>query len=164
MGKIINGTKFIRLVNNNEFKNKSLSDNVYFTLRDIFLNSESIDKAMDANGFNKKLTGGICFEDRCNDFQYTNVLYESIYVEKLLRWLNNFNIHYFEFEEEYIDNEDNEVRVDIDLAEYIKFDDWWLQFEQLKALLEQQMKKCIQMEEEDAERDYNRLCELDNEE
>jgi hypothetical protein len=30
--------KYIELVNNNEFKNKSLEDNVYFTLRDIFWN------------------------------------------------------------------------------------------------------------------------------
>jgi hypothetical protein len=159
MGKIINGIKYIKLMNNNELKKKSLNDNVYFTLRDIFLNSESIDTAMEANGFNKKLTGGICFEDRCNDFQYTNVLYESNYVEKLLRWLNNFIIHYFEFEQQQIEDD-----VDIDLAEYMKFDDWWQQFEHLKSLLEQHLKKYIQLEEEDAERDCNRLCELDNEE
>lgn len=159
MGIIINGTKYIELVNNNEYKNKSLSDNVYFTLRDIFLNSESIDTAMEANGFNKRLTGGICFEDRHNDFQYTNVLYESVFIVKLLRWLNNFNIHYFEFEQQQIEDDK-----DINLTEYMKFDDWWQQFEQLKSLLKQQLEKCIQWEEEDVERDCSRQCELDNEE
>ena len=40
-GRIINGNKYICLHNNNEFKNISLEDNVYFTMRDIFLNGDS---------------------------------------------------------------------------------------------------------------------------
>ena len=39
-GKIIDGVKYILLYNENYPKNKSLEDNVYFTLRDIFCNAD----------------------------------------------------------------------------------------------------------------------------
>lgn len=134
-----------------------MDDNVYFTLRDVYLNSKSLYTALDANQFNKRLTGGISFEYFCDTIQYTNKLYERVFIEELLRWLNNFNIHYFEFEQQQIEDDK-----DINLTEYIKFDDWWQQFGQLKSLLQQQLEKCIQWEE-DVERDCNRQCELEEE-
>jgi hypothetical protein len=36
-GRLIEGIRYIGLMNDNSFKSKSLEDNVYFTLRDIFL-------------------------------------------------------------------------------------------------------------------------------
>ena len=83
----------------NDFKKKSLEDNVYFTLRDIFWNCNSADTCDQSNSYNNRLTGGICFEERTDKFKYTNVLYEKDYVERLQRWLNNFNQYYFEFSE-----------------------------------------------------------------
>ena len=45
-GRIINGIKYIYLINDNEFKKKSLYDNIYFTLRDIFANADLADTFM----------------------------------------------------------------------------------------------------------------------
>ena len=98
-GRIIDGVKYIHLMNDNDFKKKSLYDNVYFTLRDIFCNAESADTIMTANDFNGRLTNNICFEDRTEKFQYSNELHQKYFVERLQRWLKKFNIHYFEFED-----------------------------------------------------------------
>jgi hypothetical protein len=62
-------------MNDNQFKKKSLYDNVYFTLRDIFANADSADIIMEANGFNRRLTDGICFEVRTERFKYSNELH-----------------------------------------------------------------------------------------
>ena len=95
-GRIINGFKYIRLMNSNNFKFNTLNDNVYFTLRDIFANADSADTVMEANDFNSRLTGDVLFEDRTIDFVYTNVLEQKYFVEKLLLWLKYFNIHFFQ--------------------------------------------------------------------
>lgn len=134
-GRIINGFKYIRLMNSNNFKFNTLNDNVYFTLRDIFANADSADTVMEANDFNSRLTGGVSFEDRTRDFVYTNVLEQKYFVEKLLLWLKYFNIHFFEF----IDPEPDE---EIDINEYLPWDIWWTQFEKLKYQIEEQYKKC----------------------
>ena len=154
-GRLINGVKYIHLMNDNEFKKKSLKDNVYFTLRDIFANADSADTIMEANYFNGRLTGGICFEDRTERFQYSNELHQKYYVERLQRWLKHFDIHYFEFEEPEEDEE-------IDMKEYMKWDDWWVQFEELRKLIDEQYEKCCRWEEEDVGRDMDRLAELED--
>ena len=41
--RLISGIKYLELHNSRELKKISLEDNVYFTLRDIFLNYEYID-------------------------------------------------------------------------------------------------------------------------
>jgi len=152
-GRIIDGVKYICLMNCNDFKKKSLYDNVYFTLRDIFANADSADTIIEANYFNGRLTNNICFEDRTEKFRYTNVLYEQDYVERLQRWLKYFGIYYFEFEELEEDEE-------IDMNKYIKWDDWWVQFEELRDLIDLQYEKCCRWEEEDVGRDMDRLEEL----
>lgn len=152
-GRIINGIKYIYLMNNNDFKKKSLYDNIYFTLRDIFANAESIDTAMEANSFNGRLTNNICFEDRTERFKYSNELHQKYFVEKLKSWLKHFDIHYFEFEEPEEDEK-------IDMKEYMKWDDWWVQFEELRKLIDEQYEKCCIWEEEDVGRDCDRLAEL----
>ena len=135
-GRIIDGVKYIHLFNNNDFKKKSLYDNVYFTLRDIFANADSLDTCLEANSFNLRLTDGICFEDRTNKFQYKELLHEKSFVYQLQRWLEYFGIDYFEF----IDPEEDE---EIDMKEYMKFDDWWIQFEELRKLINEQYDKYI---------------------
>ena len=133
-GRLINGIKFMYINDDNDFKKKSLEDNVYFTLRDIFWNCNSTDTCDQSNSYNYRLTGGICFEERTDKFKYTNVLYEKDYVERLQRWLNNFNQYYFEF----IELEKGE---EIDGEAYMKFDEWWVQFINLRQLIDEQYKK-----------------------
>lgn len=130
-GLLIQGIKYIHLCNDNNFKKKSLYDNVYFTLRDIFVNADSHDTCMEANLYNIQLTGGITFEDRTEGFQYQNMLHQKDYVQRLQSWLEYFNIYYFEFVEPKEDEQ-------IDMKEYIKFDDWWVQFEELRKLIDEQ--------------------------
>jgi hypothetical protein len=126
MGLLLNGVKYILLMNNNDFKNKSLNDNVYFTLRDIFLNANCADTCSEVNNFNYSLVGDVSFHERTEQFQYSNILDDKNYIYKLLNWLGRFNVYWFEFEEgEEFMTED-----------YIKFDDWWIQFEELKGLLQ----------------------------
>ena len=54
-GLLIDGIKYMCIMDNNDLKKKSLGDNVYFTLRDIFWNSMSADTVFHANNFNEKL-------------------------------------------------------------------------------------------------------------
>lgn len=136
LGRIINGVKYIHLVDDNDFKKKSLYDNVYFTLRDIFANANSVDTVMETNSFNLHLTDGVCFEDRTETFKYSNTLQETDYVKRLQYWLKYFNIYYFEF----IEPEEDE---NINMDTYMKFDDWWVQFEELRRLIDEQYEKCV---------------------
>lgn len=136
-GRIIDGVYYICLVNDNDFKKKSLEDNVYFTLRDIFANAESLDTAIEANSFNTCLTNGISFEDRTNSFEYTNMLYEMCSVSELNTWLKWFKKDgWFEFQELEEDEQ-------IDMREYMKFDDWWVQFEELRNSIDTQYVQCF---------------------
>lgn len=125
----INDIKYICLYNNNELKKISIEDNVYFTLRDIFLNADTCDISLECNYFNSKLTNGICFEDRDNTFKYTNILNNKHYLTQLINFLNNIDKHWFDFDKKDCEN------FIIDKGEYIKFNDWWIQFEELKKTL-----------------------------
>ena len=130
-GRIIDKIKYICLYNDNELKKKSLEDNVYFTLRDIFNNANCVDTVFAANDYNHTLTNGICFEDRTLTFQYTKILYDKKYLLSLIKFLNYLNISYFTF----IENKPK-----LQTNEYIKFDEWWIQFKELKKLLNKQYK------------------------
>lgn len=140
-GRIINGEKYMHLFNDNNFKLESLNSNVYFTLRDIFANADSADTVMEANSFNSKLTGGISFEDRTEDFTYTNVLSDVKFLSMLLTWLNYFTIGYFEFIEP--DPEEQ-----INMSEYMRWEDWWAQFEQLKQMIKARHEQCLMSQAE----------------
>ena len=153
-GRLINGIKHMYNNDDNDFKKKSLEDNVYFTLRDIFWNCDSADTIMEANYFNGRLTNNICFEDRTERFQYSNELHQKDYVGRLQRWLKYITIYYFEFEEPEEDEK-------IDMKEYMKFEDWWIQFINLRQLIDEQYEKCCRWEEEDNGRDMDRLAELE---
>jgi len=67
-GRLINGIKYMYINDDNDFKKKSLEDNIYFTLRDIFWNCDSPDTCFEANYFNGRLTNNICFEERTERF------------------------------------------------------------------------------------------------
>jgi hypothetical protein len=146
-GRLINGERYIYLMNDNSFKSRSLEDNVYFTLRDIFLNG-CPDDCMMANYFNGILTNNISFGERDSNFKYANVLHDCNcdFTEKLytrLRMLcgykypksksaNSSKNSMFDFEED-----DDEI----DMSEYIKYDDWWDQLQELMKQLEEQITK-----------------------
>lgn len=120
----------------NELKGKSLEDNIYFTLRDIFWNGDS-EQCMTANHFNSILTNNISFEERDKNFKYANVLhdYNSNYTKQLYNFLQIFKkISMFDF----LELEEGE---DIDMDYYMKYDDWWHQFEQLLGDLANHMLK-----------------------
>ena len=137
MGKLINGIKYMCIHDVDEYKKKSLNDNFYFTLRDIFWNTNSFDDMMITNNFNRMLTDGIPFETRNNTFQYTNILYEKTELKKILQFINRIKqTGWFEFIE--LKDKDEEESID---EEYILFDDWWKQFEELRNLLKEQYEK-----------------------
>ena len=123
--------RFICVNDNNDFKKLSLEDNVYFTLRDIFFNTDIIDYAIKANEFNSMLTRNIYFEDRTSDFKYTNLLNDKTFLYNLKTFLKKVNLRYFELlEEEDVKLYGEEENYDI------PFNDWVIQFEDLKKQLE----------------------------
>jgi len=134
-GKIIDGVKYIHLLNDNELKKKSLQDYVYFTLRDIFENAYSYDTILEANWFCEKITGELYFEDRKYTYKYTNALNKPHYVKKLIDWLNKIDITYFEF---ILLGEDDKIN----MKEYIKWHEWWFEFEELRFLLKEHYEMC----------------------
>ena len=141
MGKIINGIKYMCIHDVDEYKKKSLNDQFYFTLRDIFWNTDSFDVMMIINNFNHMLTDGISFDSRTNTFQYTNILYQKTELKKILRFLNRIKqTGWFEFIESKDKDEYEDKEESID-EEYILFDDWWKQFEELRNLLKEQYEK-----------------------
>ena len=73
-GRLINGIKYMYVHNDIDFKKKSLNDNLYFTLRDVFWNTSSPDVCSLANCYNSMLSDNISFKERTNAFQYTNLL------------------------------------------------------------------------------------------
>ena len=123
--KNIDNIKYICLYDDNEFKKKSLEDNVYFTLRDIFLNADAADIVFEVNKYNYVLSNGISYEDRTDTFEYTNVLSNKKYLLELITYLGHFNENWFKFSD-ITSCQDNK---------YMIFDDWWIQFEELKGLL-----------------------------
>lgn len=52
-------------------------------MRDIFVNAKSYNDVMNANLYNNELSGGVCFEDRTDSFEYANLLDQKDFVERL---------------------------------------------------------------------------------
>ena len=132
MSKLIFGkTAYICLCNDNNFKKKSFEDEVYFTLRDIFINAQSVHDIETANLYNIQLSDGVCFEDRTPSFQYTNALNNLDFLEDIIKWLKSLKkTSSFELINLELNSSD-----EIDTM-YINFNDWWIQFENLINLLE----------------------------
>ena len=137
--RIINNIKYLFLVNEAHLKNKSLEDNVYFTLRDIITNLSGMDYYMEANGFLYALTNGINYHERIINLTYTNVLNDKIYIYRLNNWLSHIQKCDFEFNEIDDDACEEEKRYYFDTKKLCNFDDWWLQFEEFKNLISQHL-------------------------
>ncbi len=155
MGIIYNGTKYIQITYQNWKKSLSLEDNIYFTLRDVFANTFicsdkniiDIDEGVALSG---QLTNDICYEDRTEEFKYTDVLQEKTFVSSLLTWLDtiepdrdfDFSDEVNEFEEEnkVIVKENHCITIDETKFEgyvfnYIALDAWWEHLHDLKETL-----------------------------
>lgn len=171
--RLIDGVKYLQLHNLRELKKISLEDNVYFTLRDIFLNYGYIDDVLRANDFNGKLTNNISYEERTENFEYTNLLMDENFLSSLIRWMKKIHITEFEFEtpEQYLADCDTSSKkyldeldwyYNVNMSEYIALDDWINDFNKLILELEVQMGKVKLTKQEDLDRDIERLEELEN--
>lgn len=125
-----------------ELKNISLVNNVYFVLRDIFLNSNNCDLSLEANNFNIKLTNGIYYEDRDNNFKYSDCFYNIIFIKRLYKWFNKISIHNLNFEQPYEYEDDDFVSND-----YITFSNWIKNFNNLIFKLKIHLENLIKNEE-----------------
>uniref|UniRef100_A0A6C0AQY0 Uncharacterized protein n=1 Tax=viral metagenome TaxID=1070528 RepID=A0A6C0AQY0_9ZZZZ len=151
---LINGVKYIYLSNANDLKYKSLSSNVYFTLRDIFWNGDT-NQRINVNNFNSILINNSSLEERGKVFEYSDALYDynSCYTKKLYNWLSGMT------KDNIFDFDKLEDGKEIDMSEYMIYDDWWDQFLNLHKKLEEQLEKHKKWEAEDIERDFNRVAE-----
>lgn len=140
-GKLINNIRYVRLMDPNSYKSKSLEDNIYFTLRDVFWNGDA-QQCETANRFNNLLANGVSFDLRDKDFKYSNVLYDwnSNVAQNLYDWMYNMSRDeehskdgMFQFSElNKDDNEDDDEEI---IEMYMKYDDWWEQFLDLRSKL-----------------------------
>lgn len=103
--------KYIYLEYDDKLKKKSLEDNVYYTLIDIFNNASSSNLILRVYDFNRALRPD----------GYTRILYDKEYVLVLMNMLKHISQSSFEFV--------------IEDGVYIKLDDWWVQFEELKNII-----------------------------
>lgn len=129
-GRIMNEIKYMYINDKHDLK-PSLNDKVYLILIDIFWNSDSSEICFQADEFINKLTNSSYFENNVKKIKYTNMLHKKEYVKKLQKWLKELNVYCFEF----IELEDKEQ---IETENYMKFDDWWFQFEVLKKIVDKQ--------------------------
>ena len=146
VGRIIDNIEYIELLYNNDLKSKTLEDNVYYTLRDIFWNSDEEYDLIMSNKFNKFLKNNDSFES----FEYTDVLYDycSEFTQELYDYLKNFTKDRIYFVEDSVEKNKKDFY-------YIKLDDWWSELQQLVKKLEEQLEKHKIWEQEDMNEDMN---------
>jgi hypothetical protein len=132
--RFIHGVKYVRLMHDNSLKFNSLEDNVYFTLRDIYWNADIYD--VDAvNCFNHALTNGMTFEDRGDNFKYSNVLrdFRTDFTCKLCAYLTTFHrkdtFEFYQLADMH----------DINMREYMNYYDWLNQLAHLIKQLEEHL-------------------------
>ena len=114
-GRIINGIKYVRLMDLNDLKRLSLEHNIYFTLRDIFWNGEENDCYMATH-----LNGLLLINPKSYSFGFNKLTLS--FAKKLHNYLNNFHENRIYFTDEYGEEDD---------YEYILFDEWWENFQAL---------------------------------
>ena len=97
---------------------------------------------MESNIFASELTNGIYYTERTDNFKYTNVLNEKIYIHRLIFWLSNIHKSDFEFEPLDDNASEEEIKLYNETPNLFKFDDWWLQLENLKYIIKEH-DKCL---------------------
>jgi hypothetical protein len=111
---------YIYVIHDPAWKIKSLNDNVYFTLRDIYANVQNTDMCSEAIQFCQLLLP--------TSSEYTNVLYQPKFVQKLTVWLRHLDKSDFHLVK-------RSELLECEYSVYMKVDDWWTQFEVLKRQL-----------------------------
>lgn len=151
-GIIYNGIKYMCLLNNNNLKQNSLQDNVYFTLKDIFLNVDNYDMCNEVDNYMFEMKNDSNHSLKIGDFGYSDCLYDLNFVKKFFNWLNIITPDWFSFEE---------IKLQPDIpSNYMEFDKWWEQFEETKGLVREKLEKLEEWEAEDIGRDLDRQDEL----
>jgi len=122
MGIIYNDIRYLNITYDNNSKQNSLEDNVYFTLKDIFCNIKNARMAIEINIFMDILTNGVCLEKRGNKFRYSKILMNKIFVNELKNFLGSILRCDFEFDTIYRNTS---------LKDYISFGKWNNQLNEL---------------------------------
>lgn len=150
MGILYKGIKYIQLYNDHALKTLFLEDNVYFTVRDIFLNAHDCDHIIEANEHNTSLSNNIRFEERDDTFNYSDDLQKRSFIKSLSKWFSQLDYEEeYDFDDEVFDedtkvlssdhpflrlhtkNEKNDYNHD-----YIKFEVWREHMRELNWLLD----------------------------
>lgn len=103
---------------------------------------------MTANYFNGLLTNNICFEERDKDFNYSNIIYDhkSDFTPQLYNQLYSISNHELTSKNSMFDFIELEKDEEIDMLNYMKYDDWQVQFLDLCKKIKEQLekhKKCV---------------------
>jgi hypothetical protein len=122
VGKIVNGVKYIELLFEDNLKNKSLNDWVYYSLQDAHWNAEDEKYSLIVVDLIKQLIK----ECKNDNNVYTNVIDDANYVKKVYGFLNSLDENAFYFIEEPLDNEVN----------YIEYNVWFNNLQKLLQHLE----------------------------
>jgi hypothetical protein len=129
--KYYNNKWYIMLCNDNKFKSLSLEDNVYFTMRDIFMNSDSVNATLFANVVNGDLSNNISYEERTPEFKYSNMLNNKNDVEQVLDLLENLNsFDFYNKEPNKFEMIDDEYAAKFS-HKLLEFDTWFAQLQTL---------------------------------
>lgn len=117
--------KYMYINDGNNLKELSLEDRVYFTLRDMFFNTNNLELRKNINKINLKLTNDTYLEERDENFKYSNALDIKEYVSSIIYMLERYSLEYA-FNPEHFFFENN------DKFEFMLYEDW---HEQMKVLL-----------------------------
>lgn len=143
-GKSIEGVKHMCLMESNCLKFKSLEDNLYFTLRDIFWNAKD-ETALKSHHFYSLLAGNVRLEDRTIDFKYSSILNEHSgeYIEDVCCFFQDClenKVFVFDGDNYWSNNDHNP-------EEYMPFSDWRCQLIKLINLLNAKLNEVVKEEE-----------------
>lgn len=129
-----NGVKYMEIINNRELKLKSLEDNLFCKLNDIYFNIDNLDYTEEADYFNLILTNGITFPQRTESFHYSNIIHNKLYLREIIKFLKNISESdfYFDIIQPY---------EFITLDDYLEFNIWIKELNDLVSILESKLKE-----------------------
>ena len=129
-GIIYEGTKYIEIIQdlNDIRRGKKLEDLVYCMLVEISMNVNSQICVSGADNYINRLTNNVKFP-RDNNFRYANILQDKLFLSEFNQWLNLIDISLFNFERIPI------YDVSIEIEDYIEFNTWILELDNLKETL-----------------------------
>lgn len=137
-GILQDGIRYLEIIQDlNEIRMNSPEDFIYCTLVEIEMNINDRVLSIEANNFIGKLTNYIIFP-RNEDFKYTNILKDKLFLTEFNEWLKIINDSLFNFEPIPI------YDTSVDLDDYISFNKWKKQFNMLKGYIQ---KKCNNLQQ-----------------